>query len=882
MSNQVESFATMVRNNLPASGGDIDAAAANVKSTMQPILGEWTEDHEELLAQAVARVRSEHQDIEILRVNSVIREKPKWYHGPVAGDRHWPALKGYLDNIKNWPEATISSVDSSSSEIVSLLDNPAQAQFSCRGLVVGYVQSGKTANMTAVIAKAVDAGYNTVVVLAGLTDKLRNQTQQRLEDDIVSLNPLLWHRLTKADRKDEQNRIIKGEFRVPDHGHLMHNPNRVQLAVMKKNVAPLRKLREAIEKTPAAELDRLKFLIIDDECDQASVNSASKELDMTRINESIREILDALPSVAYVGYTATPFANVLINPYAEESEGLDDLYPRDFITALPTPDGYFGTERLFGRIPDDANLDSSDDELDMIRDVPEEDEALLKPASRKEREEFAPRMSPSLSDAILYYLATCAVRRARGQDDKHMTMLVHTSAYVMMHNRVAGLIEAWVEQQSEGLLSRTGATYDRFCELWHEEQDWLPDDLTSSRKVLFEELHGHLSDVLSDLSVVIENGSSDDRIDYSDEPKTYIVVGGTILARGLTLEGLCVSYFLRNSSQYDTLLQMGRWFGYRVGYEDLPRIWMPPLLQMNFRALSNIEMEIRRDIAEYRKSIRPMDFAVRIRSIPGMAITARNKMRHAESCDISYWGRHVQTIRFDHKNSETLKANWRAGSDLVNLANGLHTRRPDEDRIIFEDVPRKAIVKFLREFQIQTSHAGLSNEMLLKFLDQDDERLSKWNLGVMQARTPDLSAKRLGPFEGLAMYSRTRLRNGPDEIADIKALMSRRDILFDCAKLSEQDGDSWEKLKLRREEEIGARPLLLLYPINPSSRPAADRRTSRLPLEAIAPVLGFGIVFPGSKSLAGKFVSVKLRPISADELNAIDEEEQAAAEAAGV
>ncbi|MCZ8099851.1 MAG: endonuclease, partial [Burkholderiales bacterium] len=339
---------------------------------------------------------------------------------------HWPALKGFLLNEKNWHEDDVRGIDEASNEVVSLLENPrdpARSQFSCRGLVVGHVQSGKTANMTAVIAKALDAGYDTVIVLAGLTNKLRHQTQLRLYSDLVRRNPLNWQVLTANE--------VDRDFRAPAQGGFLSHSDKAQLAVVKKNVSPLDELRNAINETFPAVLRQLRVLVIDDECDQASVNSARGELDMTAINQRIRELLSLMPAVTYVGYTATPFANVLINPYRVDGQELDDLYPRDFITALPKPGRYFGTEQLFGKPPVDAeNIRPAEEGLDMIRDVPNADESGLQPRSRRERDAFQPAMTPSLETAILYFLGCCAARRARGHGDHHMTMLVHTSAYV--------------------------------------------------------------------------------------------------------------------------------------------------------------------------------------------------------------------------------------------------------------------------------------------------------------------------------------------------------------------------------------------------------------------------------------------------------------------
>lgn len=875
---QVDSLIERIRQALPRFRDLNDAVAAVIEEleTLAPGLSQQLANEIREAREAVSR---DFEQIEILHTHSVVKKRPQWYFGPRPTDLHWPALKAFLLNDKKWPEADVSGIDDASNEVVSLLENPcdpANPQFSCRGLVVGHVQSGKTANMTAVIAKALDAGYDTVIVLAGLTNKLRYQTQMRLYSDLVRRNPLNWQVLTP----NEMDR----DFRAPPQGGFLSHSDKAQLAVVKKNVSPLRELKMAIEQTLPAVLRQLRVLVIDDECDQASVNSARGELDMTAINQRIRELLSMLPAATYVGYTATPFANVLINPYRVDGQDLDDLYPRDFITALPRPERYFGTERLFGRTPDDPENPRPDEEgLDMIREVSPEEEALLQPRSRKERDSFQPEMTQSLEDAILYFLACCAARHARGDGDQHMTMLVHTSAFITAHERVAALIQGWVDVNRDVIVDKKSDLGRQISDLWENEAGRLPANITDAPSVSVEQVFEHLPQVLEHLEFPVENGASDDRIDYSGPPKTYIVVGGSILARGLTLEGLMVSYFLRSASQYDTLLQMGRWFGYRPRYEDLPRIWMPNELKLRFRALAAIEQEIRDDIEQYRlRGLTPMEIAVRIRAIPGMAITGATKMRHARRCAVSYWGTHRQTFRFPYRDRNLLARNWAAGSELVSRIDNLRLR--DEQaalagRFIWRKVPRSSIRRFLESYRIEESHTDLSPELLIPFIEADDPRLEYWNIGIVGSSRGSPSEEPLGSVGRVRTVRRARLDDsGP--IADIKALMSKRDVIFDCTGEIEPAG-SWDDLKAARLDAVGQVPLLLLYPIERQSSPERASKV-RVPLDAVHDVLGIGLVFPGSITEGGNYVSVDLRPISAEELETLEEEEAAQAEAAGV
>ena len=730
--------------------------------------------------------------------------------------------------------------------------------------------------MTAVIAKALDAGYDTVIVLSGMTNKLRYQTQLRLFDDLVCRNPMNWQVLTPNE--------LDRDFRAPAQGGFLKHIDKSQLAVIKKNVSPLRELEIAVDRTILAVLNRLRILVIDDECDQASVNSASGELNMTAINQRIRELLSYLPAVAYVGYTATPFANVLIDPYRADGQELDDLYPRDFITALPRSDRYFGAVELFGTTPSDPEHVRSDEEgLDMIRDVPTEEEALLQPQSRAERDSFQPAMTDSLEASILYYLACCAARRVRGDGMQHMTMLVHTSPYVIAHGRVASLIQGWVDVSRPRIVDQGSDLGQRMREIWTDEQNRIPPGISAEPQISVEQIFKELPTVLDVLEFPIENGASDDRIDYTGPPKTYIVVGGSILARGLTLEGLMVSYFLRAANQYDTLLQMGRWFGYRPRYEDLPRIWMPEDLRLRFRALAAVEEEVRDEIDQYRRQqLTPRECAVRIRTIPGMAITARSKMRAARQCDIGYWGTHRQTFRFYHRDEDRLRRNWTAAAELVSRTEALELRDTEaaaSGKNLWRGVPSSSIRRFLETYEVHPTHEDLAPSMLLPFLEQDDPRLKRWNVGIVETRGGRRCPEPLGKVGTVRSVNRARLTDSTT-VADIKALMSKRDLLFD----SDEDPPrhaGWDQLKAARAEAVGDVPLLLLYPIDRTSSPQR-KSLVRTALQATFDVLGYGIVFPGVVGEGGDYVSVKLSPLSADEVDEIAAEEAAQAEAAGV
>jgi hypothetical protein len=839
-SSQIDAWIRQIRKE-QAAGLDLKTAAEEARATMENIQGEALDPQQRANWEAAHKQISDalHQPLEYLGNFSIRKpRRPDWYGGPSPTDTNWPPLQAFFLERKKWSAETVASINKTSTEVVSLFENPAQSEFRGRGLVVGYVQSGKTANMTAVMAKAVDAGYKFIIVLAGLTNSLRKQTQARLEGDLRERNKYGWHLHTT----DED----AGDFRTPAN-RWFNIMDQAQLAVVKKNVAPLKRLIKTIEKTPPAHRARMPVLIVDDECDQASVNAAGTQYDMTAINALIRQLLFILPRVQYVGYTATPFANVLINPEKPQG-GLDDLYPEDFITALPLAAGYFGPESLFGRDPIDADNETyAESGLDMIRNIPDKEIASLRPPSSKGRFDFQPKISPTLEASLRYFVLAMAARYARGQKDEHSSMLVHSTVYTVTHDRMAEAIANW-KDRFEDQWRADKKLKEELKDLWQEETTRVDASWFGRTKETFGEIEKHLDDVLKDISIVIENSFSESRLDFRSGPKKYIVVGGSVLARGLTIEGLMVSHFIRSSSQYDTLLQMGRWFGYRGGYEDLPRIWMTADLATAFRDLAGVEAEIRADIAEYRlRDVTPADFAVRIRQIPGMSITAAAKMIASEDCDVSFSGEHLQTIRFQYRDEAILNQNWKAGETLVDEAlKGNAAILKPAGRLI-KGASLNAVLAFLRSYS--ASPKDRFSDKLLEYIEAESKRADtpfrEWNIGVIEPKDRRFSNKKLGGLGQVRLVNRSRLTmHRSDGAADIKALMSRRDILIDVDAVP---GDlDWKKIKAKRQEICGDKvPLLLLYAIDANSQPMAESKNNyRTALDAVADILGVGMVLP--------------------------------------
>ncbi len=812
-------------------------------------------------------------------------KRKAWYTGPATFDAFWPE---YLKNLtKRVPQDALRDIDATSTKSVAQLCNPGARGIKKKGLALGYVQAGKTANYTAVIAKAADAGFRLIIVLAGIHNSLRRQTQKRLEADLGLSDPQehRWVPLTNAE----------SDFGNASKGSALASQRDLRLlAVVKKNPRRLENLIAWLDNIPLNVREGLPALIIDDEADQATPNSQAAKNRVSRINELMRNLLDLLPTSTYLGYTATPFANVLIDPEDES-----DLYPSDFIIDIPRPSGYFGAESIFGIAQADDEEDPIDG-LDIVREIPPDDIPAITPPSRKvDRPGYAYSIPESLGEALRWFVVAVAIKRCRRQHG-HSSMLIHTTPLVQPQFEIAELVRSTVGSYScDDDAFR--ASFDR--EFWRVSgEEW------ELAEVSWPQVRGQIPAVLEELRVVVDNGASDDRLDYDrrvigqdgkETPaiETVVAVGGNTLSRGLTLEGLMVSYFCRRVGTYDTLLQMGRWFGFRNGYQDLPRVWVTPELLNQFRFLSTVEQEIRDDIARYEtEGLTPQDLALRIRRHPSMAVTAKSKMHHARKLNISYGGKRLQTFRFHHRDPEMISANLDSVRRMVRECECLGLRRDGfpASRVVFQDVPSAVVKEFLTQFRFHEDHRQLDGRAMVTYLNErTDAAAEKWNVvlagGSSRYRTVDgqqvdLGAADLGLAEPINMINRARLESVSDSglrsaSADVKAVMSRQDRFLDipAADIPTPLPNDEVELARIRERQVDGRGILILYPISPDSIPMGRSRitNSREKLNAAGPVIGVGIIFPaaahGDQALETEYVGLELHGTEAESLE--DEEE---------
>ena len=656
---------------------------------------------------------------------------------------------------KGWPEIVVRSVDRTTDIVLAALENPVgDFDFKTRGLIVGYVQSGKTANYSALIAKAADNGYRLIIVLSGIHNSLRQQTQRRLTAELVGLEDgravgvgpppaeRQWHTFTSS--------LLNGDFNPGlASATALFGPNPV-LIVAKKWVSVLTQMIDWFNRAQRDLVESIPTLIIDDEADQASVNTGgdrppdadgddaeAHEVAPSRTNELIRRLVNRFHRVAYVAYTATPFANILIDPNAVDTRAGEDLYPRSFIIALPKPPEYFGAEEIFGLAQDGDG--SGPAGLDVIRRVDDADIALLVPARRADVDTFEPELPQSLVAAIEDFILAGSARIQRGDGPEAATMLVHTSYRRSIQGRLTEAVVLTVDRMREHWrYFRSRGLEARLRNRWEEDFRRVTRSIDAPRECEFDELIEPISVFFEQLQVRQINSGSLDELDYEREPSLkVIVIGGNRLSRGLTLEGLLVSYYVRAAGNYDTLMQMGRWFGYRNRYVDLTRIYTTERLEQWFRDLATVELEVREDIRRYElEGLTPLEFGVRIRRHPAMMVTSPLKMQHARTLEVSFSGTLRQTINFPFDDTDWLRRNLELTRQFLSSLGAPDHWRPGQP--MWSHVGWREIVEFLNHYEMDETATQVKAAPMLSYIRRQAAlgELTEWVVAVMgQSRT---------------------------------------------------------------------------------------------------------------------------------------------------
>jgi hypothetical protein len=736
----------------------------------------------------------------------------------------WNRYRYFLEMNKGFEPDVVRRLDELTDDVLSRLEDPTRAgAWSRRGMVTGQVQSGKTANYNGLICKALDAGYKLIVVLAGMHNSLRSQTQLRLDEAVVGFDTrrsqlfgrdgethaigvgalpaprrLVLHTLTSSKESGDFKRTVADTIGVT----LGSDP--VILAV-KKNGSVLRNLM-AWARGVAGQRDdsqrmtirQIPLLLIDDEADVASINTkivpvdddgaTPDDYDVSKINESIRELLQLFEQHAYIGYTATPFANIFIHSDHETERLGRDLFPRHFIINLPAPSTYVGPAEVFG-----TGFDPDGDErvgIDIIRHVNDQDTWM---PDRHTKYHVPQGIPPSLVEAIHAFLLSGAARTARGQGTQHKSMLVHVTRYTDVQRAVADMLRAELSTIRNRLEFGDGNSPDQLTDtlrdLW--ERDFVRVSATTGARagaeVSWERVQSNLLHEAKKIEIKLINGTAQDALEYVDHAReglSVICVGGDKLSRGLTLEGLTVSYYLRAARMYDTLMQMGRWFGYRPGYLDLCRLYTTPELEEWYRHITIATEELRGEFEAMAESGRtPVDFGLRVRTHPnGLMITAANKLRHGVEVDLSYDGDLSETIIFD-SHPAILQSNLRALENLVLDLGGSVGTSPVDQRVRFrwQRVPGSRIVEFLWAFRTHEASDKVRAPLLAEYINEQIPygELVEWTVVLMskqdakhryQAGDISVGLTERSPFRNEDVSNRYRIRqlHSPrDEFIDL-------------------------------------------------------------------------------------------------------------------
>ena len=635
-------------------------------------------------------------------------------------DANWTYARAYEEFLRNegWPPHMVQSLSDVTTRILGHLQDPLSegTSWNRRGLVIGHVQSGKTANYTGLIARAADVGYKFIVVIAGIHNNLRKQTQQRIDEAFIGRSSDPEDRrsigvglaqgyphpatLTNINEDFNKDTAAKSGWKINDFSKPI-------ILVIKKNVKTLTALHKWLKELNAegdGRISDVPMLLIDDEADNASINTNKEDLDPTRTNAMIRRILGLFAKSCYVGYTATPFANIFINPDGYGDDVREELFPRDFIYCLDAPTTYFGAEKVF--------LDETTSES-IVRAIDDCEDLI--PYSHK-RDDPVHELPPSLYRALDEFIVARAIRNLRGQAGKHCSMMVNVSRFVPVQKAVRDFLSLREKKIREAVLANYAMPEDVSSRnTYMQGLKQVFDAEYADAGFAWAEVKAVLSGVFEHLHLYVINSKSDEVLDYTRYEKegiglTAVAVGGLSLSRGLTIEGLTVSYMYRNTKMYDTLMQMGRWFGYRPGFEDLCRVHLSRDSINWYSHIADAAEELVQQVKRMRRDgLSPRQFGLYVMSHPDspLLITAANKMRSGEKVKFrqNFSGRMLESyiVSIDPDvnaiNFALIEKFWREGFGAPQ-GEAFTTKG-----IIFRDVPVERIEDFLIAFQAHSQFA---------------------------------------------------------------------------------------------------------------------------------------------------------------------------------
>lgn len=755
-----------------------------------------------------------------------------------------------------WHPAMVRSLSDVCGRILGHLQDPlSEGAWNRRGLVIGHVQSGKTANYTGVIAKAADAGYKLIIVSAGIHSNLRRQTQERIDEAFVG-----WS-------SDPENRVAIGVGLTPGYRHpatltTIHSDFNKKTAeatwkindfskpiviVIKKNVRTLDSLFKWLKELNARKDGRIgdvPMLFIDDEADNASINTNKDDVNPTRTNSMIRRILRLFAKSCYVGYTATPFANIFINPDAYDEDVREELFPRNFIYSLDPPNSYFGPHKVF--------VDEISSER-IVREIDDCEDYL--PTSHLNGDTVS-ELPPSLYGALEEFIIARTIRNLRGQTAKHCSMLINVSRFVSIQKQVRDFIS---ERQNRIMLA-VKANYAKPVPATETDEQMRRLKATFVKEFgnagfSWPEVRKALFATFDHMRIYVVNSKSDEVLDYRRYEKegvglTAIAIGGLSLSRGLTVEGLTISYMYRNTRMYDTLLQMGRWFGYRPNFEDLCRVHLGRDSISWYRYISKATEELREQIARMRRAnMTPEQFGLYVESHPdALLVTAANKMRSGQQITVSqnYSGQLKESSKvpisdkINEDNEALIQEFWRDGFG--------GKVRPTSKGWAVDDVEQEVVQNFLARFTVHKDFAPLKGSVLA-YLDRIREKHPKVDVLLVSlksggedeaefklgAQTRDASPKRIKD-NGWRLSSYRVASRGDEKLGLTEDQVKRATATALTDPQNEDKDKAPSDVHFRAERN---KPLLMIHVLAPTNN--EELAGKRIP--------AFGVSFPGGDYL---------------------------------
>ena len=799
-------------------------------------------------------------------------------------------------------EETVDEIERTTLKILKRLNNDTRATGPVKGLVIGNVQSGKTANMAALMAMAADWGWNMFIVLSGTIENLRIQTQNRLFNDLNQQGTIFWRSLEHLSRSVDISQKAQNL-------HFDSASKERYFTVCLKNSSRLSKLIQWAQ-ADAHKQQQMKILVIDDEADQAGINTGSIDAEeRKRINKLICALVNGQNEKAedietkylamnYIGYTATPYANIL------NEAKLESLYPRSFITTLAVSREYFGPQQIFGYASE--NEDTYFEGMDIVRTISKNELDLIKGIHDGDTS----TTPESLIDAVCWFLCGESCMRIWGYK-KPVSMLVHTSQKTAHHSLIASVINNWlIDTDNEEILRRVRSVWDtetnRFTldkfRLQYPKYDrsdaMIPDypeydEIAAQVRIILGDGISHIQ--LGDdgdltyhkgihlcIDNCVNNGISDGmhvRLAYPESGKmpspapAFIVVGGATLSRGLTLEGLMSTFFIRSVGQADTLMQMGRWFGYRKNYELLPRIWMTEKTKEQFEFLSALDQELRDEIQYMDINGRsPADYGPKVKNSPKVSfirITSKSKMQSATESEMDYSGASNQTYLFDN-DAKILESNLQLTESFIGKL-GIEWKPADQyglrtNAAVWRQVPFEAVKAYIDAFKFNERLKVFNDtKPLLNWLSKmtKDGKLGPWNIIVAGKKNKTNGEWRLPNGSVVNKVTRTRKRPQSDfeeAVLNIGVLRDPRDLLadidLDAVVKSDtreeiikfiESGESKQAMAYRDKAGLETTPQMIIYRVDKDSKTTGEKVTSRVNLDAPCDLIGICLYIPGGR-----------------------------------